>query len=512
MNEHELELIRDYLDDRISLERLEQLNQLLESNDAARSEFRAMAAMEEGLRDLSVTNDFPTPLRHERAAEDPAQRRAGYWYRLEHIGVAVLLLICFGLATFLLQKSDNGDQWGDAIAKIDFLSKEVAFASSHQLPTTKDGLLGKGWMQLAKGRVRILFRSGVTVEMEGPAAIGIDTPMRAYLDFGKVTVHAPESGRDFVVATESMEVVDLGTRFEVSVDPQSHESKVTVIEGLVDLHLGSRGADRTIRPLEAGYAARVDEFGKIVEIKSDYNPDLVEDGVRILAHWTFDDIGTDGNIKDSTNNSLNGILRAGNEPQLAPGVSGKALTFTDNTSVDLSKHVSTLTRLEDFTLTAWVRDPVDPLAVLFSLSGDSEQHRVQFYLAHRFVRFGWQDGQHFDSISGRVDSWNSGQWYHVAITFEGGIARLYRNGELLASGAMGSKIGTPVNTLSVVKDASVAYLGRLEDGRQGEATAHQWFQGQMDDVQLYEGAVNQEGIRFMYEHPGVPWSAGKSPP
>lgn len=136
-----------------------------------------------------------------------------------------------------------------------------------------------------------------------------------------------------------------------------------------------------------------------------------------------------------------------------PGVSGQTLAFEDqNVSVDLSEHISTLAQLDAFTFATWGRDSGEPLAILFSLSGDSEQHRLQFYLSSRFVRFGWQDGLHYDSISGRVDGWNSGQWYHVAVIAEGGVVRLYRDGELLASGSIGSKIATPVSTPSMVKN------------------------------------------------------------
>ena len=511
MNEPDLELIRDYLDDRISPEGLMRFNRLLETDADARAEFRAMATLEEGLRDLSVSSEFSFPDHGPFAAEHEPKRRAGRRYRLKHFGIAALFLLCLGLSLLLLNMTDGEDEWADAIAKIEFISQDVAFDPDHQLPNTEGSLLGKGWVQLERGRVRILFRSGAMLETEGPAALGIDTPMRAYLDFGKVMVHAPESGRDFVVATESMEVVDLGTRFEVSVNPQSRESKVSVIEGLVDLHLGSRGAERMIRPLEAGYAARVNAIGEIVEITSSTgtHPQFEPDEPRILAHWTFDEdeLDADGTVRDSTSQQLDGILRAGQHSDLVPGVSGQALAFKDqNVSVDLSEHMSTLAQLDAFTFATWVCDSGEPLAILFSLSGDSEQHRLQFYLSSRFVRFGWQDGLHYDSISGRVDGWNSGQWYHVAVIAEGSVVRLYRDGELLGSGSIGSKIGTPVSTPSMVKNASHAYLGRLDDGRQGDATAHQWFKGQMDDAQIYSGAVSQDVIRFLYEHPGKIWS------
>ena len=155
-----------------------------------------------------------------------------------------------------------------------------------------------------------------------------------------------------------MEVVDLGTRFEVSVDPQSRESNVSVIEGLVDLHLGSHGTERMIRPLEAGYAARVDASGKIIEITngSETRPTSETDDARILAHWTFDELSADGKVQDATGSQLGGILRAGKAPDLVPGVSGQALVFTDNASVDLSEHVSTLAQLDAFDSTGSISD------------------------------------------------------------------------------------------------------------------------------------------------------------
>ena len=532
MSEHEL--IRDYLDGRIGPDGLERLNQLLETDADARAEFRAMATLEEGLRDLSIASDVPYPTRPSNNAvaglfepgTPPASQRPATVrprQRAEHVGIVALLLVCVGLVVLLLDNAEPKDQWGDVIARIEFLSDDIAFGADHQLPDTVGSTLGKGWVQIERGRIRCLFRSGATVEVEGPATLGIDTPMRAYLDYGKVIVNAPESGRDFVVATESMEVVDLGTRFEVSVDPQSLESNVSVIEGLVDLHLGSRGAERTIRPLEAGYAARVDASGRIVEITTGSGNSLENDtdGTRLLAHWTFDETGADGNVPDSSGSQIDGVFsrrtglhpvpgRLETHPTLILGVSGNGVELDQDRFINLTEYVSTFGQLGDFTFAAWVRDPGWRLNVLFSLSGDSEEHRVQFHVTPRHIVYGWQDGLHYDSISGRVESWKAGHWYHVAVTVEGGVVRMYRDGELVASGSMGSKIGTPVSNPSLVKNASNAFLGRLEDGRQGERKAHQWFEGQMDDAQLYSGSLSQPGVRFIFEHPGIPWSPDKT--
>ncbi len=231
---------------------------------------------------------------------------------------------------------------------------------------------------------------------------------------------------------------DLGTRFEVEVDHQTRESNISVIEGLVDLHLGSRGAERTIRRLEAGFPGLVNAFGKIVEISNGVGASVAE--VRdseILAHWKLDELGADGELFDSSVQQLNRALRA-----------------------DLPRR--------------------------------------------GLIRYRCQDGLHFDSISRRVDGWSSGRWYHVAVTADGGVARLYRDGKMIASGSAGSKIGTPVSNPSLVKGASHAYIGWLADERQTEDSAHQWFEGAIDDVQFHSGALGQEAIRLLFGLWGKP--------
>ena len=508
MKDRDIELIRDYLDGRISEEDLRRLESLLESDAEAREEFRAMAALEEGLRDLSESSDVPCP-QIQTGSSDVPLSAPSTWSWAHPLGTTMLVLSCIGLLVALWRTQGQVDSWGDSIARIEFVSSDARFSAENQLTTAEGSLLGKGWLQLDSGSVRLLFRSGATLEGEGPLALGIDTPMRAFLESGKVSVHAPDSARDFVIATESMEVVDLGTRFEVAVDPESREANVSVTEGLVDLHLGSRGAERWIRPLAAGFSARVDGIGEIVEITgsapTSAKPELSEP--RLFGHWTFDDDKDDPVVTDSLGRR-DGILNGTDQYRTVAGVSSNAKAFDgEEAYVDLRDHIEAFSGCKDFTFSAWVRIPEHRLAILFSLSGESEQQRVQFYLTRRFLRYGWQDGLHFDSISGKIAAWQPDRWYHVAVTVREHVVSLYLDSELVGSGAAGSKIGTPVSSLSSVVAPVHAYLGRLEDGRQGAETAAQWFEGDMDDVQMYSGALSQQAIQFVFDHPGEVWSA-----
>ena len=493
-----LERVLRYQENTLSPEELCELNDELRKDPERRAEFRRICGTSRLIVEVS-----------ESGAEDPVPgggRVVSFPFRgtwAERAGIAALLLLSLGLVS-LLWKEHGDEDWGDSVARLEVISGEAVFASDHEMARKEGSPLGKGWMRLEEGTIQLVFRSGAEVTLEGPAAFGIDSPMRSFLEYGEVAVYAPESARDFVVATEGMEVVDLGTRFEVGVDPQSGESQVSVLEGLVDLHLGSRGAERTIQPLEAGRAARVDAFGTLVEITEGPSPaeGRVQGTPGVLAHWPLDRVEPGEVIEDASGRGLEGIV--GGEASLlsVPGVSDGALDFSEGAYVDLRGQVPAIGQLESFTLAAWVRNPSDPIAMIFSLSGETEQHRMQLYLARGFVRLGWQDGLHFDSISGRVEGWDPDRWYHVVVTVQDGMARLYRDGALVASGTAGGRLGTPVVVPSQVKEASHAYLGRLEDGRQGEGTFSQGFRGQLDDVQLYSGAISQEGIRFLFEHPG----------
>ena len=472
---YERERLMRFLDDDLSVEEHRNVQNWLKQDSRARARLAEIAEQGIVVADLARAEGFTAD---PKAAFNKVSTPA--WF-----GLAAGLVAMVAIAALLYSSDKN-----DPIAQLESVSSDAEFSPDHQLNRTAGRSLDKGWVLLEHGKLNIRFQSGATVELDGPAAFGIDTPMRSYLDYGHVSVYVPESARDFVVATESMEVVDLGTRFEMDVNPKTRESNVSVSEGLVDLHLGSRGTERRIRPLEAGFSVRVDSTGNVLEISKSKRcliPEVPVDPF-LLEHWTFDQ-----------------PLQKNSKLDLVPGVSGSALKFGDMSQVDLSGHISKLGQIESFTLSLWVRDPSNPMAMLFSLSGEDEQSRIQFHLAKKFLVYGWQDGLHYDAISGKVDGWENGHWYHVAVVFADGVLFLYRDGHLIGSGSVGGKIGTPVSNPSTVKNATRAYLGRLQDGRQGKGVVSQWFEGQLDDVQFYSGGLDEDAIQFIYRNPGEPW-------
>ncbi|MGB0327368.1 MAG: LamG-like jellyroll fold domain-containing protein [Akkermansiaceae bacterium] len=416
------------------------------------------------------------------------------------LGIAALLMIWLSLSILWRPVEPATDEWGQAIAKVEELSDDAVLA--HDQSFSEGGFLDKGWVNLKEGMMRLKFRSGAVATLEGPCSFGIDSPLRSYLDFGKVSVYAPESARDFVVATAAMEVVDLGTRFDFEVDSETGESVVNVSEGLVDLHLGSRGTRREIQPLEAGWKAVVDGSGEIIEMKGDREESEV-DLSKPVAHWEFDTIREDGLVRDSGSGRFDGYLIQKNDGDLVTGVSGQAVSFSKPQAVDLSSHVSSIAELDAFTFSAWVRDPEPSVGILFSVSDGSANNRIQINLNKKYFVYLWQNRSvRWDSIAGRVTQWVPGRWYHLAVTVGSNGVKLYRDGELLASTHLGVQIGTPFLRFSDLKNPREMFLGHIRQGTADVRLKPQWFHGVMDDVRIYDHVLDQNSIKELSEARG----------
>jgi len=513
-NEHEkaseaeddkfLELALRYQDNTLSREELETLNSELRANPEKQAEFTRICGMG---RLVKEANTLPASHRAERSGQIIPLPSRFAW--IEHAGFAALLMISLTMTWLYLNRSNesnNAGQPGDrSVARLEHVSDDAVFGSDHGFARSEGSLLPKGWLQLESGTVRIAFDSGAMVEVIGPAVFGIDSAMRGFLDHGRVRVHAPEEARDFIVGAASMEVVDLGTRFEMSVDPASKEAEVNVTEGLVDLHLGGEGTPRRIRSLTAGLTARVDAAGEVISVDGERLNLGVEGSSGLLAHWPLDALGADRVLEDASGLGRNAIFQGDSTEVLGDGKSGAALDLTRGGYIDISEHVPIMTRVNAFTFSAWVRNARD---MVFSFSDGTPANRVQFELLGMSLLYGWRSGSSFDHIRGRVPRWGRDRWFHVAVSISGGVVTIYRNGEILSSRASGVKINTKPMSLVDVENPTSAFVGYLH---RNHVDKPQRLGGQIDDIQIYRYALDAEAIRFLYENPGVSWKGADTP-
>ncbi len=145
---------------------------------------------------------------------------------------------------------------------------------------------------LSEGMVALQFPAGANAIIEAPAIFVVSDDARLLMKTGVCSVHAPDGAQGFRVDTPMANVVDLGTRFVLSV-AQTGETKVQVVEGEAEVFTNSLVpnpnvvASAAIRLYE--HQARVIESNDRVTTKeipfkaSDYKPSLPDRIIRFEA-------------------------------------------------------------------------------------------------------------------------------------------------------------------------------------------------------------------------------------
>lgn len=400
------------------------------------------------------------------------------------------------------------------LATLADISNDVEWSPDHDMPRDRGAGLNKGWIRLDTGEVEIVFRSGASVRLKGPAMFGVDSCLRATLEYGDIKVYAPESATSFTVNTSAMEVVDFGTRFSMRVDSDSGHADVAVSEGQVDLHIGNAGLNTAIHSLKEGQSASVGTSGEILEMRGLFD-DHTGESVGLLARWSFDDVDdsieSGHHIEDASTHGRHGrplsfLDDSNSAVRSTAGVDGRALDLSNHGAVDLSEHIHQFGSLNDFTIAAWVRNPGN---MIFSLSSGMDRHRIQFERHLDCLVYGWQNNGQWDSVRAVVDGgWLQDEWYHVAVAVRNGSVTLYRNGRiLLGPRSTGVLLGTPVQRPIDLEQKDRALIGKA-DRSQSDSLRHpgwipeQFLDGEIDDVQIYDVALDSSAIADLHANPG----------
>ncbi len=90
-------------------------------------------------------------------------------------------------------------------------------------------------LKMKTGSLRFRISSGAVVDVEGPVALEFVDPMRLRLLRGSITTDVGTEAKGFVVDTVSARVLDLGTRFGVSVKGDG-STDILVLQGEVEVH------------------------------------------------------------------------------------------------------------------------------------------------------------------------------------------------------------------------------------------------------------------------------------
>lgn len=200
----------------------------------------------------------------------------------------------------------------------------------------------------------------------------------------------------------------------------------------------------------------------------------------LVAYWNLDE-GYGTQTADATELGHTGTITGGYG--WVDGVSGRALKFDGSTQVSATS-TTDLQLANDLTIALWVRKTVNLGAGEWSRiigKGSNDLNYGIYALPGSDQRFEFQQytaGSFFRGVTSQTQL-ELGRWYHVAAIVRNNTAYLYVNGKL--DGLPSTVVATgPTTTQAVTL---------------GYNNIHSYFQGELDDVRLYNRALSLPEIR-----------------
>lgn len=221
MKESDQELLDCYFQARAGDDQIAELEARMLADPGLRKRYLQEAMTETSLRSFALQeNEIPVVRPHGSASPSPPKKP------LMRFLIAGSLAACVALFFWMGQKEPSAGV---------ILSSELAgWQSEH---STIDGAeFSSGVYTLRSGIVTLGFHSGAEMVMEGPARIEVVSDMKIIFDYGNASFYVPDKAVGFQVNTRLGKVVDLGTRFSLSVGEDESEARLAVDEGEIAVH------------------------------------------------------------------------------------------------------------------------------------------------------------------------------------------------------------------------------------------------------------------------------------
>jgi len=430
--------------------------------------------------------------------EEREGKRASRWPDFVMTGLisaaaAIGLLLLFQSIIFH-EGGESGTAAKTYVARVE-RSDNLVWNEASLAKIGNGGWLSPGVLRIESGSALIVFNSGATALVEGPAELSIETGNRMYLKSGRLAADVPFPATGFTVNTPRLNAVDLGTRFGVAVDDEGN-SELHVMEGEVEVSRTSGNAVATL--LREGSALRADNRTRSELMPLPYGGDQFRlvvgkpsEVVPALRYRFDESTGTileDGGKDRRFDVPMIASGELDRSPRRAAGRMGGCLVFQPGETLDvpLSK---------DFRLD-------EPHSLAFWIKLPAKIGRIE---AEQIVEYGrgelaWKLACNLDPDQGirgalRLECGGGalvgstdladGNWHHVAYRFLGSGGELSTQTHLFVDGRQ--------ETISHVGSAKLP-VGRVGNLRMGGDEEH-GFAGWIDEFHVFREAVSTNSIQ-----------------
>ncbi|HEX6961909.1 MAG TPA: LamG-like jellyroll fold domain-containing protein, partial [Lacipirellula sp.] len=308
------------------------------------------------------------------------------------------------------------------------------------------------------------------------------------------------NGSTYVSVTHSADIADTGWRHvAVTFDRAADSLKLyidgalvaTRVETTAPVYTGGGGS--TIVGAQGNGNTSFDLNGQVDDVRI-YNKPLTDGEVRelygLMGHFRLDE-AAGAVASDSSGNGYDGTL-AGAPGLAKPGVYNTAFGFSDGGTGDyVSIPNAVANKLTSLSVSFWIKSTETGEQAILSGSPPAGDNELLIYFGS-----GTQFRTYFHGVqqSWTIPTVADGKWQHYVVVSvaETNTTTVYRNGVSMGSLAT-SAGGTPLNIA-----AGGLLIGQEQDSVGGGFAANQRLVGDLDELRVYNRALQPEEIAELY--------------
>ena len=199
-----------------------------------------------------------------------------------------------------------------------------------------------------------------------------------------------------------------------------------------------------------------------------------------ISIWKLNE--NSGSVATDSESTNNGAISGA---QWETGVEGSALSFDGIDDYVSVPNADNLNVSGEITIMAWAKTQENKTSKI-AQKGDWDGHGI-----YQDKWNGWKCGIRLATNTSHSINWENGvplldKWYHITLTYDGSMLKLFVNGQLKNSKSVSGNLKINGRDFSIGSD----------NGGQ------KFFNGSIDDVRIYGSALSQTEIQFIYNNPG----------